>query len=359
MRYGVDYRGLDKFKREMQSAAGGTDPNIADLGFSVVEESRGESVFLVDEGDRFTAHVVEGLGTANRVAEWVLRRTGQSFFANVAQSGAAMILNDLGVCGARPVVLLMYVAVGKETYFSSPEVRKGIAAGWMNACNLAKCSWGGGETPKLRGIVMPDTMDLGGSSYGVLSPKDRLIPGTVQAGDVIIFARATGPHANGYTLIRDINSHLRNGYLTKIDGDLTFGEAVMAATPIYVQLIQRCLDAGIVLHRVENITGHGWRKVMRGEGDFTYVIERMPEQLPVFDFIKACGRQTNRQMFSTFNMGAGMCFIAPPESADVMMREFGDEWGLTRGGHVEEGAKRVVIRPMRGLTFKGKSLQVR
>jgi phosphoribosylformylglycinamidine cyclo-ligase len=358
MRYAVDYKALDRFKRASQVAARTTSANLADLGFHVVEESRGESSFVIDEGDRLTAHVIEGLGTANRVAEAFWRRTGKSLFRAVAQSAAAMALNDLGVCGARPVSLCMYIAVGREEYFSPSRCRQDIIAGWQIACNTARCAWGGGETPRLRDIILPDTCDLGGSAYGVINPRTRLISGDVQVGDAIVFVAATGPHANGFTLIRDIVPTLRNRYRTLVDGDITFAEAALAPTPIYTPLIQAALDRGFSIHRVENITGHGWRKIMRGNGNFTYVIDRLPRQLPIFDFIRVRGKQSVRDMFSTFNMGAGLAIFLPKNEADGLIARFGIQWGLSHGGHVEAGPKQVVIRPA-NVTFKGKTLRVR
>jgi phosphoribosylformylglycinamidine cyclo-ligase len=358
MQYDVNYDPLDLLKREAQAAARATDANIEDLNFHIVEESRGESVLVIDEGDRFTAHVVEGLGTKNRVAEEVHQVTGESFFRAIAQDGAAMVLNDLVVCGARPVLLNMYIAIGREEYFSPKDCRSDIVWGWKTACDAARCAWGGGETPKLRDIIMPDTMDLGGSGYGVIRNKAQRILGEVIDDDAIVFAPSTGVHANGLTLVRDIAETLPDRYQTTVPGGRTYGEEVLIPTPLYSELIQFCLKNQIWIHRVENITGHGWRKIMRGMAPYTYVIEQLPPKLPIFDFIQDRGALSDRQMYETYNMGVGLALIMPPGDAYRLVRMDEGKRGLFVAGHVDVGPKRVVIKPKR-LEFAGETLGVR
>jgi len=359
MQYDVNYGPLDLLKREAQAAARATDANIEDLKFHIVEESRGESALVIDEGDRYTAHVIEGLGTKNRVAEEVYRATGRSFFRAIAQDGAAMVLNDLVVCGARPVLLNMYIAIGREEYFSPADCRSDIVEGWKIACNAARCAWGGGETPKLRDIIMPDTMDLGGSGYGVIMNKaQRILGDVVMDGDAIVFAPSTGVHANGLTLVRDIAETLPDRYQTAVPGGRTYGEEVLVPTPLYSDLIQFCLRNQIWIHRVENITGHGWRKIMRGNAPYTYVIERLPPQLPIFNFIQEHGQQSDRQMYETYNMGAGLALIMPAGDAYRLVRIDEGRHGLFIAGYVDIGPKRVVIKP-NGLEYAGDTLGVR
>lgn len=128
---GVNYDAMDPFKRAAQLAAAETSPNIRRTGFSVVEKSRGESAFVVDEGDRYTAHVIEGLGTKNLVADQMrLSRqidqtaiagsmqaiTDRTYYDAIAQDTIAMIINDLITVGADPMLVNAYCAVGSSDW---------------------------------------------------------------------------------------------------------------------------------------------------------------------------------------------------------------------------------------------------
>ena len=125
--------------------------------------------------------------------------------------------------------------------------------------------WGGGETPTLKGIVNPDTIVLAGSAIGKIEPKSQRITGEVKAGDAIIFLASTGVQTNGLSLCRLIADKLPQKYATPIGhGDnRTYGEALLAASAIYVDFVVKCQQAGVKLNYVAHVTGHGWRKLMR------------------------------------------------------------------------------------------------
>ncbi len=213
------------------------------------------------------------------------RLTGKSYYDQIAQDTVAAIVNDMITLGAIPVSLAMHLAVGISDWFNDKERCNDLILGWQKACTIARCRWGGGETPTLKGVVVPDTVLLSGSAWGVVKPKERLITANIQRGDAIILIESSGIHANGLTLARKIAEKLPDGYLTNLDDGRTYGETLLDPTLIYVPLIEDCLNRGISIHYAVNITGHGWRKLMRATQSFTYIIEHLPKQLPIFDFL--------------------------------------------------------------------------
>ena len=183
---GVNYDAMDPFKRRAQLAARETAGNITRLNngeFREFEPSRGESAYLIEGTKSYFAHVEEGLGTKNLVADAVrelqrasytiLQLKGKSYYDQIAQDTVAMIVNDLVTLGALPLSVAMHLAVGNSDWFDDNDRCLDLVVGWRNACNLARCTWGGGETPTLKGIIVPGTVVLSGSAIGIIKPKER------------------------------------------------------------------------------------------------------------------------------------------------------------------------------------------
>jgi phosphoribosylformylglycinamidine cyclo-ligase len=363
---GVDYGLMDPFKVAAQQASLRTANNIAHINggtFWDFAPSRGESVYLIETPTNFLAHIEEGLGTKNRVAEAMQRLTGGGsyFFYNIAQDCVAMIVNDMITLGAAPLSVAMHLAVGESEWFKDIERSSSLITGWMHACDLARCVWGCGETPTLKNIILPGTFVLSGSAMGIIEPKSRRIKGNVESGDAIILIESSGIHANGLTMAQAIADTLPNGYLTKVPGDgRTYGEVLLDPTHTYVPLIETCLNRGIDIHYAVNITGHGWRKLMRLDLPFTYVIEQLPDELPIFNFIKEHGSVTDEEMYGNFNMGAGFALYVPEKNADAVVSA-AKFVGLNawQAGFIDTSSeKRVVIEP-KCLEYKGKTLGIR
>lgn len=385
MAAGVDYRYLDRFKRQALHQAEGTARNLdGRVGLSPVRSSWGESVFLLEDERQYVAHVEEGLGTKELVAAAMLRLTGQSFYADIAQDCAAMILNDLAVCGARAVSLAMHLAVGRSEWLHNDRITDDLIRGWVRSCGYARCAWAGGETSTLRDVVLPDAVVLSGSAIGVVTPKDKLIRGNVQDGDAIVLLGSSGIHANGLTLARAIaerkdsvwrtlgwvlsmglvsSMELPLGYLTPIPGGMTYGQALLQPTIIYAPVVDECLyTANIDVHYAVNITGHGWRKLMRARTSerFAYVIDTVPEPPPVFGFLQEHGLVDEREAYATFNMGAGYALIVAPADAERVVH-IAAHHGIRalNAGHVERAdSTKVVILPKR-LEYAAESLNIR
>lgn len=359
---GVNYDAMDPFKRMAQLAARETAGNIRRLNdgeFREFEASRGESAYLIEAAKSYFAHVEEGLGTKNLVADAMYALTGKSYYDQIAQDTVAMIVNDLVTLGALPLSVAMHLAVGVSDWFNDEKRSGDLVRGWKNACNLARCTWGGGETPTLKGVVVPEAVVLSGSAIGIIKPKERLIIGKVQHGDMIVIIESSGTHANGLTLARKIAEKLPHGYQTRLSDNRSYGETLLDPTHIYVGLVEDCLNRGVDIHYAVNITGHGWRKLMRATQPFTYMIDHLPKQLPIFDFLQKQGPVDDTEAYGNLNMGAGFALYVGEADAEKILevaRDLG--LGALVAGHIESGDKKVVIKP-KGLEYAGETLAVR
>jgi phosphoribosylformylglycinamidine cyclo-ligase len=305
--------------------------------------------------------VEEGLGTKDLVADAMYRLTGKSYYDHIAQCTVAMIVNDMITLGALPLAVAMHLAVGVSSWFSDEKRCGDLIDGWKKACELARCAWGGGETPTLKDIVHPDTVVLSGSAVGVVKPKSRLInAANIQPGDAIIIIGSSGIHANGLTLAREIAGKLPKGYFTKLSDGRLYGEALLDPTMIYVPLVEDCFNEGVEIHYAVNITGHGWRKLMRATQPFAYVIDHIPVPHPVFSFIQEHGPVDDQEAYANLNMGAGFALYVRDSDVKKVLT-IAPLLGLSamRAGTVEPSkVKKVIIHPL-GLEYLGSTLGVR
>jgi phosphoribosylformylglycinamidine cyclo-ligase len=187
-----------------------------------------------------------------------------------------------------------------------------------------------------------------------LSVGDKLAP-----GDAIVMLASSGIHANGLSLARKLVERLPNGYLTEVQPGLTYGDALLAPTVLYSPVTEALYKAGITPHYCANITGHGWRKLLRHPATHTYRIRRVPEVTPVLKFIQQHARQDDREAYSTLNMGAGFALFVRAEDAEktVAVAQAQGVQALI-AGYVEAGPKRLVIEPL-GIEFGDDALQLR
>lgn len=358
---GVKYNLMDPFKKLAQRKARLTAKNLKRLKMREVSASRGESAYVWEEPDSYKAFMIEGLGTKNRVADEVRKFTGKSHYDSIAQDTVAMIVNDLIVVGADPQVVSAYFAVGSSDWFADEERVQDPINGWANAVNFAGAVWGDGETPTLKEIIELKAVDLSGSAIGIIQPKARLTLGDkLTPGDAIVLVESNGIHANGLTLARAIAEKLPSRYATLLPNGQSYGETLLAPTHIYAKLVRTVFEAGLDIHYMVNITGHGWRKLMRANRKFSYIIEELPLAQPVFQFIQEQSGADDAEMFGNFNMGAGFAIFMPESDAKKARDTIRSKLGLHSviAGFVEEGSKQVIIRP-KNLVFKAESLGVR
>lgn len=357
---GDDYYTKDPIKKLAQVSARETVKNLAKYGFKEISKTRGESAFVWNQDGTLIASVVEGLGTKNLVADKMYKLTSKSYYDVIGHDTVATIINDLVTVGAKPLVLHAYWAIEDNSWLSDEKRMADLIEGWKSACNIAEATWGGGETPTLKEVIEPGTVDLGGAAIGIVLSKERLITDDkLKGGDRILFIRSSGLNANGISLARAVAKHTPDGYMTKLRNGKTYGESILTRTNIYAQLVAGLLDAGVNIHYITNITGHGLRKIMRARQQFTYIIEKIFDPQEVFLFIQKEANLSDYEMYQTFNMGMDYALFLPRKDvkkAQAIVRKNG--FKSIDAGFVKEGERQVVIEP-NGLTYKSETLDLR
>jgi len=251
---------------------------------------------MVEFGDYALSLCTDGVGTKVILARDVGR------LDTIGIDCIAMNVNDMICAGLRPLAFVDYLAMEAPTPEETEEIGKGLARG----AEQSDISIIGGETATLPEIV--SGFDLAGTCLGY-ARKDRLITGEkVREGDLILGIESTGPHSNGYTLIRKV---LGSRYAEEFEGS-TVGETLLEPTGIYVKAIMDLVDK-VDVHGIAHITGGGYRNVTRLDPALGYRFTTPIEPQPVFDLIKDAGNISTSEMYRTFNMGMGMAVVVSPE----------------------------------------------
>lgn len=358
---GDDYDTKDPIKKLAQNAAKQTSKFLEKLNYQEISDSRGESAFVWQLADGLIlASVIEGLGTKNLVADEMRKITGKTYYDVIGYDTVATIINDLATVGAKPIVCHAYWAVEDNLWLADEKRITDLIKGWKEACDFAQVTWGGGETPTLKGIITPGTVDLGGSCVGVIKDdKRRVRYEKLKKGDRILTIKSSGINANGVSLARAIAKELPEGYATKLSNGSCFGETLLTKTHIYSNLIQDLLDAGVDIHYISNITGHGLRKVMRAPQQFTYVIEKVYPVSDLFSFIQTHSNLSDEEMYGTYNMGQDYAIFISDQEVEKTKKVIQDNgFECLDAGYLEEGERKVVIEP-KDITFEGSSLDLR
>ena len=252
----------------------------------------------------------DGVGTKLRLA------IDTGLHDGVGQDLVAMCANDVVVQGAEPLFFLDYYATGKL----SVDVAERVIAGIAEGCALAGCALVGGETAEMPGMYSEGDYDLAGFCVGVVE-RERIIDGTrTRAGDAVIGLASSGPHSNGFSLIRRLIAEARADAATRLDGAPLF-QRLMAPTRIYVKPLLR-LAAAVDLHGLAHITGGGLtdnipRVLPDGLG--VELEARAWRRDALWDWIQRTGRIADAEMHRTFNCGIGMVAIVPRAEADAAL----------------------------------------
>ncbi|HEX5224383.1 MAG TPA: AIR synthase related protein [Solirubrobacteraceae bacterium] len=356
---GVDYESLDAAKRLAIAKALSTSPLLAEHGGVAIDRSRGEPAFAFELDGRTLAFVVEGLGTKSMIARAVLEQLGVNRFADVAYDAVAAILNDLCCVGAVPLVANAYFATGASEWYLHGERAGALLEGWRAACADAGCTWGGGESPSLPGLIDEHEIELAGAAVGMVPDGAHAILGERLApGDEIVLVAGTGLHANGASLARLVAGRIADGYATRLANGRTFGEALLDPAPMYVALVAELQRAGAPVSYLSHITGHGLLKLMRPPQALTYRIERLPPVPPVLDFLVAEAELDPATAYSTFNMGAGFAVYGAAGAGEaVVAAAAGVGLEAIVAGTVSEGPRSVVLEPIE-VTFASEQLEL-
>ncbi len=345
---GVDYSTLDAGKRSAMSSALATSQLLAARGGRALDASRGEPAFVFELAGQTLAFVLEGLGTKSIVARHVLERHGVNRFADVAYDTVAAILNDLCCVGALPLVVNAYFATGASEWYRDRERSGALLDGWQRACVDAGCTWGGGESPSLPGLVDERDIELAGAAVGAVPEGGRAILGEdLKVGDEIVIVASNGLHANGASLARLVAERLEDGYATRLPSGRTLGESLLDPSVMYVPLVAAVLEHGRPISNISHITGHGLLKLMRPPRPFSYRITALPRVPEVLNFLVAESSLDARAAYSTFNMGCGYALYCGAGSAAEIV-SLATELGLhaMRAGSVEDGPRQVLLEPL-------------
>ena len=248
----------------------------------------------------------------------------------------AMCVNDVVVCGAKPLFFLDYIACGKNF----PEKIAAIVSGVCEGCVQSGSALVGGETAEMPGFYPEDEYDLAGFSVGIVDKKNVLDKSRVRPGDLLIALPSSGPHSNGFSLIRKIVAGLD---LNMPFGGGTLGEALLTPTKIYVKDMLPLIEKRLV-KSAAHITGGGFfENIPRSlpEG-LCARIEKANVRTPeIFRFLQEKGGIPERDMFNTFNMGVGMTLTCAPENAPEILSLCPGSYAL---GEVAEGNEGVVLQ---------------
>ncbi len=355
---GVDYAVLDASKRRALEEALATSHWLAAAGARALDASRGEPAFVLRFAGTTLAFVLETLGTKSVLAREYHELAGVNRFDHVAYDAVAAVLNDLVCVGALPLVLNAYFATGSSAWYERAERADALLTGWRRACDDAHCAWGGGESPSLTDLLAPEDIELAGSALGFVPPPGEPLLGEELApGDEIVLVSSSGLHANGASLARRVAAGLPEGLLTELPDGERFGEALLAPSLLYVELVRRLLgDAQVRLTYLSHITGHGLLKLMRPRRELTYRIRALPPVPPVLAFLAAHAGLDPAAAHSTLNMGAGFAvYCRPGDGPRVVTHARELHLDALLAGAVEEGPRQVILEPL-GVTFAGTQL---
>lgn len=271
-------------------------------------------------GGMALAACCDGVGTKLELAKTlgILKGLGQDL--------VAMNLNDLVTCGARPLFFLDYIACGKL----SPQTLSPIMEGVARSCASCGCVLLGGETAEMPQVYPNDGFDLAGFAVGLV-PKDQILTGhSIQEGDVLVGLHSSGPHSNGYSLIRkaislsgiDLNSN--HGVLSR-----TLGQELLEPTRLYVNQALMAFRTGLV-RAMAHITGGGLEGNIRRvipEGLTIHLDYKAWQRPQIFRLIEEMGID-EAEMRKVFNLGIGFVMITPRSMLNdllILLQEAGEE----------------------------------
>jgi phosphoribosylformylglycinamidine cyclo-ligase len=257
----------------------------------------------------------------------------------------AMCVNDLIVGGAEPLFFLDYYATGKLNVDVAADVVKGIGDG----CEMSGAALVGGETAEMPGMYEGEDYDLAGFCVGI-AEKSELIDGSkVKAGDTLIALASSGPHSNGYSLIRKI-IEVSGADLNEELAGQPLKDALLAPTKIYVKSILKLINASDV-HALSHITGGGFQENIPRvlPAGTKAVIDTSSWELPaVFQWLQEKGNVEPLEMYRTFNCGVGMIAAVPADKADAavaLLNAEGEQaWIIGQIADAAEGEEQVDLQ---------------
>ncbi|NHB86814.1 phosphoribosylformylglycinamidine cyclo-ligase [Photorhabdus tasmaniensis] len=282
----------------------------------------------------------DGVGTKLRLAMDLKRHD------TIGIDLVAMCVNDLVVQGAEPLFFLDYYATGKLDVDTAASVITGIAEG----CKLSGCALVGGETAEMPGMYHGEDYDVAGFCVGVVEKSEIIDGSKVQVGDALIALAASGPHSNGYSLIRKILAVSNTDpEATELEGK-SLADHLLAPTKIYVKSLLSLIEH-LDVHAIAHLTGGGfWENIPRVLPENTQAqINESSWQWPaIFNWLQQTGNVSHHEMYRTFNCGVGMVIALPQtavKQALELLNAAGEKaWQIGSIATQKENEQQVVIQ---------------
>lgn len=255
----------------------------------------------------------------------------------------AMCVNDIAALSAEPLFFLDYLATGKL----AGETMAGVVEGIAEACRICECALIGGETAEMPGMYAPGHYDIGGFAVGVVDKPEIVDGSAIAAGDVILGLASSGPHSNGYSMVRKLlelgKADLEHDLLA--DGRRAV-DGVLAPTRLYVPAVKALRKHGVAVHGFSHITGGGLFDNLERilAEDLAATIDVSSWEMPAaFDYLLSFANVEKNERYRTFNMGIGFAVILSEDQAgraEAALNEAGET--VYRIGHVHQRSGEAV-----------------
>jgi phosphoribosylformylglycinamidine cyclo-ligase len=301
---------------------------------------------VIDVGGIGIAVSTDGVGTKILIAEMLDK------YDTVGIDCIAMNVNDVLCVGAEPLAILDYIAV----QIPNPILLENLAKGLYRGAEMARVTIPGGEIAQIKEMIQGQregyAFDLVATCVGKV-PLDRILTGAnVADGDIIVGLASSGIHSNGMTLARRVFFEKLgwkpDHYVQELGRSI--GEELLEPTCIYVQEVREMIDAGLRIKALAHITSTGFLNLSRADAPVGYILDKLPEPLPLFKLLQQQGGVSDEDMFFTYNMGIGFCIVLAPEdvdSAHAIARKHNVK-SCTIGRAVSDPDRKVLI-PSHGL----------
>ncbi len=297
---GVNIQKADVFVKSIQNLMAGT------MKAGVLKKHKAFGSLFALDGKKYKNPVLvsstDGVGTKLLVAKLANKHN------TVGIDLVAMNVNDVLCAGAKPLFFLDYIACGEV----KPNLLKSVVSGITEGCRQADCSLIGGETAEMPGLYKKDDYDLAGFAVGIVE-RDNIIDGTkIKTGDRLIGLASSGIHSNGYSLVRKVFSIAQQKKMAK---------ELLTPTRIYVKPVLRLLEKFSV-KGIAHITGGAFYQKLTKiipDGKCCLIYKESWSVPKIFQLIQKKGRITDKEMFTTFNMGVGMVLVVSPKNAKAVL----------------------------------------
>jgi phosphoribosylformylglycinamidine cyclo-ligase len=294
----------------------------------------------------------DGVGTKLLIAQMLAK------YDTVGIDCVAMNVNDVLCVGAEPLALLDYVAV----QVPHPDLLESLAKGLYAGAELARVTIPGGEIAQIKEMIQGKrdgyAFDLVATCVGRVPLDKVLIGADIVEGDAIIGLASSGIHSNGMTLARRVFFEHIGWSADRFVQELgrSIGEELLEPTRIYVREIREMMDAGLRIKALAHITSTGFLNLSRAAAPVGYVLDKLPEPLPIFRLIQAHGDISDEDMYFAYNMGIGFCVILAPEDVEaahaIALRH--QLQSYTIGHTVNDPEKKVFIPALKLVGFDDK-----